>query len=154
MANFLGCNTDDGQWLVVLFTLLLPFATYIARPMIIHNDQMYPAWLLLPRLTIIALILAFIYRRKNNDFGAFVTSSALILILMLNVGFTIYPNLLVATTDPANSLTIYNTATSEYAMRLGLIWFSVGITLAIAYTLFMYRSFRGKVRVTAEEEGY
>ena len=73
---------------------------------------------------------------------------------MLSVGFTIYPNILIATTDPANSLTIYNSATSDYALRLGLVWFTIGFTLAAGYTLYMYRSFRGKVRLSPEDEGY
>ena len=76
------------------------------------------------------------------------------MILMLSVGFTIYPNILIATTDPTHSLTIYNTATSEYAQRLGLVWFLIGITLAAGYTVFMYRSFRGKVELPGKGEGY
>jgi len=165
-ANYIALKTEDAlqqrarqlsqqwQWLVALLTLALPFATYVAQPMMIHNYQQYPAGLLLPVLAVMALIAGFLYRRRNNDCGAFASSAALILILMLNMGFNIYPNLLIATTDPANSLTIYSTATSEYALRLGLVWFGIGITLATGYTLFMYRSFRGKVRLSAEEEGY
>jgi len=122
--------------------------------MMIDNYLKYPFGILLPALAVITLITSFNYRRKNNDLCAFASSAALIIILMLSVGFSIYPNLLIATTNPANSLTIYSTATSEYALRLGLIWFSVGITLATGYTLFMYRSFRGKVELPAKGEGY
>jgi len=165
-ANYIALKTEgilqqharqlsqQGQWLVVLFILILPFATYIAQPMILHNYQLYPAGLLLPVLVAIALIAVFVYRRKNNDWGAFAASSALITVLMLSVAFVIYPNILIATTDPVNSLTIYNSATSKYALHLGLIWFPVGMILATGYTLFMYRSFRGKVKLPAEGEGY
>ena len=165
-ANYIALKTEDalqqrarrlsrrGQWLVVLFTLMLPIATYVAQPLMLHNYQQYPVGLLLPVFAVIALIAAFICRRRNSDWGAFAASSALIMILMLSVGFTIYPNILIATTDPAHSLTIYNTATSEYAQRLGLVWFLLGITLAAGYTVFMYRSFRGKVELPGKGEGY
>jgi len=165
-ANYIALKTEDalqqsarrvsrqGQWLVALFTLILPIASYIAQPSVLHNYQQYPAGLLLPVFAVIALVTAFTCRHRNNDWGAFAASATLIVILMLSVGFTIYPNILIATTDPAHSLTIYNTATSEYAQRLGLVWFLIGITLAAGYTVFMYRFFRGKVELPGKGEGY
>ena len=62
----------------------------------------------------------------------------------------VYPNLLIATTDPANSLTAFNAATIPYGLRLGLIWFPVGISLVIAYQVYVYHAFRGKVQLNPE----
>jgi cytochrome d ubiquinol oxidase subunit II len=62
----------------------------------------------------------------------------------------LYPNVLPASTDPNLSLTIYNTATGPHGMQVGLVWWVLGMILATVYFVFIYRMFRGKVRV---EEG-
>ena len=62
------------------------------------------------------------------------------------VAFATYPNLLPAITNPSYSLTIYNARTGLYSMQVGLIWWGAGMILAIAYFVFLYTSFRGKVR--------
>jgi cytochrome d ubiquinol oxidase subunit II len=51
-------------------------------------------------------------------------------------------------------VTIYNSAASSYGLRVGLVWFGLGISLVIAYTIWVYMSFRGKVERVLFEEGY
>ena len=63
----------------------------------------------------------------------------------------LYPSLLPSSGDPARDITIYNAATGEYALRVGLIWWALGMGLAFGYFVFVYRMFRGKVR---PEEGH
>ena len=55
------------------------------------------------------------------------------------------PSLLPASIDPSYSLTIHNTKTGAYSLAVGLIWWSLGMVLAIGYFTFLYRSFAGKV---------
>ena len=66
----------------------------------------------------------------------------------------VFPNLLIATTDPAYSLTIYNAAASPYGLRIGLVWFVIGISLVIAYTVIAHRAFWGKVGLHLIEGGH
>jgi cytochrome d ubiquinol oxidase subunit II len=54
--------------------------------------------------------------------------------------------------NPENSLTIHNAASSDYSQAVGLVWWSIGMVLAAIYFIFIYRLFRGKVRM--EDEGY
>jgi cytochrome d ubiquinol oxidase subunit II len=61
---------------------------------------------------------------------------------------------LIATEDPTYSLTIYNSAASTDGLRLGLVWFPIGISLVVAYTTWAYWSFRGKVEQFSSEESY
>ena len=56
-------------------------------------------------------------------------------------------------TNPAYSLTIQNTAAADYGLKIGVTWWIVGMGLALGYFVFIYRMFRGKVRLEAEE-GY
>jgi cytochrome bd-type quinol oxidase subunit 2 len=39
-------------------------------------------------------------------------------------------------------------------LHVGLVWFGVGISLVIAYTIWVYASFRGKVERSPVEEHY
>jgi cytochrome d ubiquinol oxidase subunit II len=54
------------------------------------------------------------------------------------------------------SLTVSNAKAADYGLKIGLIWWLIGMTLAGGYTLFTYRSFAGKIRSTeaGEHEGY
>lgn len=165
-ANFLAMKTEGAVqdrartisrgmgWQVALLSVVMPIATYVARPDVFQNFERFPMGLILPGLTYAAIFAGILLCRRQVDFGAFAASAASIVFLMFSSGFTLYPNVLNATISPDNTLTIYNTATSPYALRTGLGWFAVGAILAAAYTIFMYRSFRGKVSLPKEGEGY
>jgi cytochrome d ubiquinol oxidase subunit II len=62
----------------------------------------------------------------------------------------LYPMVLPAV-NPANSLTITNASSSLYGQTVGLVWWIIGMILAIVYFVLTYRLFWGKVRLT---EGY
>jgi cytochrome bd ubiquinol oxidase subunit II len=65
----------------------------------------------------------------------------------VGAAFALYPTLLPATTDPSYSLTIYNSAAGRHGLIVGLAWWVLGFLLALGYFVFIYRMFRGKVRV-------
>jgi cytochrome d ubiquinol oxidase subunit II len=69
--------------------------------------------------------------------------------------YAVYPNVLMASGDAANNLTIANTVTGSYGMQIAIRWWTVGMILAIAYFVALYRMFRGKVSTAAEDShGY
>ena len=96
----------------------------------------------------------FVYGTKRNARNAFLASSLFILGMLAATAFGMFPNLLPSSVNPTESLTIYNTHTSDYAMQIGLRWWSVGIVFALGYFVFIYRAFKGKVVLTNEGEGY
>jgi cytochrome bd-type quinol oxidase subunit 2 len=57
-----------------------------------------------------------------------------------------------ATTDPGLSLTVQNASGPPYALSVALWWWIPGMSLVLFYTITMYRSMRGKVKL--DEEGY
>ncbi len=75
-------------------------------------------------------------------------------ITMMLVGavFALYPLVLPASTDPAYSLTIYNSAAGHHGLVVGLTWWLLGAVIAVGYFVFIYRMFRGKVQL--EGGGY
>jgi hypothetical protein len=66
--------------------------------------------------------------------------------------FALYPVVLPASTDPSNSLTIYNSAAGHHGLSVGLVWWALGMILSVGYFVFLYRMFRGKVQL--EGGGY
>ena len=74
--------------------------------------------------------------------------------MLASTAFGLYPNLLPSSIDPSNSLTIHNTAAQAYGLNVGLVWWIVGMVLAAGYFIYVYRAFRGKVVLPAEDAGY
>jgi cytochrome d ubiquinol oxidase subunit II len=61
----------------------------------------------------------------------------------------LYPVVLPAT-DPQYSLTIYNSAAGHHGLVVGITWWTLGMLLTLGYFVFIYRMFRGKVRLGGE----
>ena len=74
--------------------------------------------------------------------------------MLASTAFGLFPKMLPASTDPARSLTAYNSAAGAYGLEVGLVWWIVGMALAAGYFIYMYRSFRGKVLPGHNEGGY
>ncbi len=95
-----------------------------------------------------------VFSHRRKDLWAFLSSATFIAGMLASTAFGLYPNVLPASTGPEYSLTVSKTLTHEYGLGIGIIWWTVGIILALGYLVFLIRSFRGKVSVPAEEEGY
>jgi cytochrome d ubiquinol oxidase subunit II len=130
---------------LVLITLLSLWATVAIRPELLSNYRRFPVLFLIPAAVGLSLITMLLHRRRGHDKGAFLSSSAYLIFMLVGAAAAVYPNLLVSTTDPALNITIYNAASGPYSLSYGLIWWSFGMALALGYFVFVYRMFRGKV---------
>ena len=92
--------------------------------------------------------------RKQDDLKSFLASCAYIVGMLTSVVFGLYPLVLPASTNPAFSLTVDNAKAPDYGLRIGLAWWIVGMILVAIYTLHVYRSFAGKVKIGDSEKGY
>jgi cytochrome d ubiquinol oxidase subunit II len=118
------------------------FTTLAARPW---------SWCLaLPTLGGLAGV--FRYLGRGRERAAFLSSCAFLLGVLATAMAGSYPVWLRSTLDRAHDLTSTNTASGSYALRAGLAWFVVGVSLAAAYFVLVFRIFRGKVAL--DEEGY
>jgi cytochrome d ubiquinol oxidase subunit II len=72
--------------------------------------------------------------------------------MLVGAAFALYPVVLPASTDPTYSLTIFNTAAGHHGLTVGLTWWTLGAVLSVAYFVFIYRMFSGKVK--SEGHGY
>jgi cytochrome d ubiquinol oxidase subunit II len=108
---------------------------------------------IIPLLVLASLVAMPIALRKRRDFAAFLASTVYIVGMLGGAAFAMYPVLLAATTNPSYNLTIYNARTGAYSLSVGLIWWGIGMALAVAYFTFLYRSFQGKVSLS-ESDSY
>jgi cytochrome d ubiquinol oxidase subunit II len=130
---------------LVLVTLLSLWATLTIRPEVLKNYRNVPALFVIPVAVALSLMAMFLHRRRGQDKGAFLSSCAYLIFMLVGAAAAVYPNLLLSTTDPALNITIYNAAAGSYSLSVGLIWWSFGMALATGYFVFVYRMFRGKV---------
>jgi cytochrome d ubiquinol oxidase subunit II len=103
-----------------------------------------PAWIFAAAV-LAALALVAVFLRKGRDGLAFIFSSAAFLALWGIVGAIQYP-VLVRAADPALSLTVRNASSSALTLKAMLIIALIGMPLVVAYTVFAFRVFKGRVR--------
>jgi cytochrome d ubiquinol oxidase subunit II len=142
-----------GWSALVLMTALSLVATVYVRPQVIDNFRLRVWGWLIPLLVLASLAAMRFYQAKGRDVAAFFSSTAYLVGMLTGAAFAMYPTLVPASTDPAYSLTIYNARTGAYSLSVGLIWWLIGMALAVGYFTFLYRSFRGKVAMN-DEHGY
>jgi len=51
-------------------------------------------------------------------------------------------------------LTVTTAKAGVYGLKVGLVWWVLGMILAAGYCTFVYRSFAGKVVVAKDSHGY
>ncbi|HTG35759.1 MAG TPA: cytochrome d ubiquinol oxidase subunit II [Thermoanaerobaculia bacterium] len=147
-------RTAAAGWIALtVLTAASLAATLYVRPQVLDNFRSHPWGWIIPVLVFGSLAAMPLYRARGKDRALFLASTVYIIGMLGGVAFALYPYLLPASTDPSYGLTIHNAKTGAYSLRIGLIWWSFGIVLAIGYFTFLYRSFRGKVPL-GEEGGY
>ena len=140
----------NGWFATVALTLLSTIATVALRPEMFTNFHNRPLGLLFPMLIVVGLVGAAWFTRRGRDRAAFASSGAFLLGLLASVAFGLYPDVLPAV-NPTYSLTIGNSAAGHYGLVVGLIWWSIGMLLAIVYFTVTYWLFRGKVKLSGGE---
>jgi cytochrome d ubiquinol oxidase subunit II len=89
----------------------------------------------------------------RNELRAFFASCAYLVGMLTSVVFGVYPMVLPAR-NPMYSLTVATAKAGAYGLKVGLIWWVLGMILAAGYFTYVYRSFAGKVVVEKDGHGY
>jgi cytochrome d ubiquinol oxidase subunit II len=83
----------------------------------------------------------------GNAREAFASSIATIVALVSLFGMALWPNLVTASNDPANSLTIYTAASSPKTLWIMFLIVLIGMPFVLSYTIAVYWTFRGRVEL-------
>ncbi len=78
---------------------------------------------------------------------AFISSCVVVVSLVALFGLALFPNLVTASNDPANTVTIYNAASSAKTLTIMLIIAAIGMPFVLTYSGIIYWTFRGKVKL-------
>ena len=139
-------NRAIGVFLVLY--LITSIVTVIYVPRMLHQMEKYPVFLLVPFLALISIFSIPWLVRKRKDGLAFLFSSISIALLVGLFGLGTYPYLVYSTVNPETySLTIYNASSSPASLKNLLIVVAIGVPLVLAYGFWIYRIFRGKVKL-------
>ena len=131
------------QFFLTISTLL---ATYFIRPEIMVNYGRHKVGILVPMVVVASLAVMLWANPKGKEKLAFVASSLYIVGMLVGAAFALYPVVLPAR-DHQYDLTIYNTAAGAHGLNVGLVWWLFAAVLVVAYFVFVYRRFRGKVQL-------
>jgi cytochrome d ubiquinol oxidase subunit II len=132
--------------LYVIATLATMYVSPFLFEGILANQLFYILFLLL-----LAACLMIPVAAKAGRYGrAFVASSAVVAMMIGLSALSLFPRLVPALDDLSLSLTIYNASSSETTLATMFIIALIGMPLVIAYTIFIYRVFKGKVVITSD----
>jgi len=139
----------DKAWpvlLVVAVTFLVHtwFATKLYS-----NFLENPIFLLVPLFAVMALLGIKLFSFKGSPLLAFACSSVTILMVVGTGVIGLFPNLIPSSIDPNYSLTIFNSSSSLYTLKIMTVVAFIFVPIVIAYKIWVYRIFRAPV--TAEE---
>jgi cytochrome bd ubiquinol oxidase subunit II len=141
-------------WALLVLTPISLLATVYVRPAMLENYRRAPVGVLIPLLVFASLAGMYWFRARAKDRAAFITSCTYLTGMLVGAAFGLYPNVLPASTDPAYSLTIYNTSAAHHGLAVGMIWWCMALVLALGYFAFLYRTFRGKVSNALGDAGH
>jgi cytochrome bd ubiquinol oxidase subunit II len=139
-------------WGVLIFTALLTMVTFSVQPQVVANFKTWPAGFILPAIAVAGLAGIQFELRRGKERNAFLASCGYLLGMLSSVVFGVYPMVLPAR-NPMYSLTVGSAKAGDYGLKVGLIWWTIGMILAAGYFIFVYRTFTGKVVADADSHG-
>jgi len=138
-------------WAILVLTALLTMITFAVQPQVAANFKTWPLGYILPAIAVAGLAGVQFELRRRGELNAFLSSATYLLGMLTSVVFGVYPMVLPAR-NPVNSLTVASAQAGAYGLKIGLIWWVIGMTLATIYLVHVYRSFAGKV--STEKNGH
>jgi cytochrome d ubiquinol oxidase subunit II len=138
---------------VVFTTIGIP-ATVLARPASLDNYKGHPVALLVPVAVIVSLGVMRTAMARRLPLQAFFSSCGYLVSMLVGAATGLFPVLLPAVGTQGQSLTIDRAVSSPHTLSVGLVWWTIGITLALMYSAVVYWEFRGKVSTDAESFGH
>ena len=139
-----------AAWGVLLLTIATLVAASFIRPEIWNNYVGHVWGWMFPLSAVAGIVGMILFSKNHQSTRAFLSSSLFIGAMLASTAFGLFPNVLPASTDPKLSLTVYNTAASSYGLGVGIVWWTIGIIIALGYFTYLFYSFRGKVKLHAE----
>jgi cytochrome d ubiquinol oxidase subunit II len=159
---YLSLKTEDDfrkkltSWTTnswIIFILLYVIATFFSlfeAPFLFEGILRNPLFWILFILLLVSVLYQPVAVKAGKYFIAFISSSLTIASMIGLVALSLFPRLVPSNIDLDFSLTIYNASSSQNTLTAMLIIALVGMPIVIAYTIFIYRVFKGKTVISKE----
>jgi cytochrome d ubiquinol oxidase subunit II len=167
-AIYLAVKTSDGLaqkaagladriW-VALLVVAVAFLgyTYFATDLYANYLNTY-ILLIVPVIAVLSLLAIRIFSAKGQHLKSFFASCLTILMVTFTGVIGLYPNLIPSSMDPSHSLTIFNSSSSVYTLKIMTVVALVFVPVVIGYQIWTYRIFRQKTTaldIASEKESY
>jgi cytochrome bd ubiquinol oxidase subunit II len=148
-----GKMAGQAWWGVLVLSALVTAVTFRVQPQVGENFAAWPWGWIFPLLAVAGIAGVLFELRRHNERNAFLASGAYLAGMLTSVVFGLYPMVLPAR-NPVYCLTVTTAKASAYGLKIGLVWWVLGMLLAAGYFTFVYRSFAGKVAVDKDSHGY
>lgn len=109
-----------------------PFDNFLDKPLLMIAPIIY-----------LSVLIGLFFMKK--DIARFAFSSLIIVSGIMSSLMSMFPVVLPSTNDVNESLTIYNTAASEYGLSVAMNWGIVGVTLLFVYAIVQKKIMGGKI---------
>jgi cytochrome d ubiquinol oxidase subunit II len=136
---------------IVVFAITTLY-TLIYIPHLSDKFQNNPEFFIVPLAAFLSIANIPRLISKKKFMPAFLFSSLTICLLLVIVAIEVYPTMLFSTVDPKYNIDIYNAASSTKSLKIMLTMVAIGGPLVLSYTIFVYRTFKGKVKL--DEHSY
>ncbi len=124
----------------VIFLIYTKFATNLY-----NNYFNHPIWFIVPLIAVISLLLMRVF--MNSSFvKAFFASCVMIVTVVFTGVIGLYPNLIPSSIDPSYNLTIFNSSSSQYTLKVMLIVAVIFVPIVIAYQIWANLLFKDAIK--------
>jgi len=120
--------------------VFLGYTAYATR--LYDNYLKVPVLFVVPLVAVVALVAVQAYMLYNKPLKAFVGSCFTIVFVVVTGVAGLFPNLIPSSLDPAYSLTIYNSSSSQYTLTIMTVVALIFVPIVILYKIWVYRLFR------------
>ncbi len=142
-------------WVLLIVAVVFLGATWFATSLY-ANYLTYPVLLLIPLITVLALLVVRLFIAKKAWWKAWFASALTIVGATLFGVVGLYPNLFPSSLNPAYSLTIFNSASSPLTLKIMLGVTLTFVPIVLLYQIWGYYLFKDKVTEedVVSEEAY
>ena len=149
--------TANRLWPALLVVAAVFLVAAYPATKLYDNYLSVPLLLAVPLLAAVSLLAIRINTAKGRPLTAFAASCLTILLVVATGIIGLFPNLIPSSLDTAASLTIYNSSSSQYTLKIMTAVALIFVPIVIAYKIWVYRIFRAKVTsqdVLEDEHSY
>ncbi|MZP30846.1 cytochrome d ubiquinol oxidase subunit II [Heliobacterium undosum] len=137
-----------AAWLALIPLFLTGTAwSYLGTPRLFSNYFDVPLLWVLPLIALIGLASFPAALKGGSAYGPLGASALTIFGLLTTMAASLFPYIVPASNNLANSLTVFNASSSERTLMIMLILALIGLPLVLTYTAYIYRTFIRSTRV-------